>query len=108
MRSDFGLISLVCCLAAMYFGSMSTSPPAPEKLDGLTYASAMAGIAAAENAQTPAGVAESDGEGVAAVGDAGSAWERANKHAGEHFSDLNKYGSALVVVVLAIMLVSFA
>ena len=91
----------------MYFGSMSTPPPAPEKLDGLTYASAMAGIAAAENAQANVGVTKSDG-GAAVSGGTGSMWQRANQLAGERFTDLNKYGSALVVVVLAVMLVSFA
>ena len=44
----FGLISLFFCVAAMVGGSLSTLPPTDAQLDGLTYKSAMAGIAAAE------------------------------------------------------------
>ena len=108
--ADFGLISLFCCVAAMYFGSISTPPPALEQLDGLTYASAMAGIAAAENALNDAAKMQpnAEQEGVAAEMGTTSAWERVKQIAGANFDDLNKYGSALVIACLSIMLVSFA
>jgi hypothetical protein len=108
--ADFGLISLFCCVAAMYFGSISTPPPTPEQLDGLTYTSAMAGITAAETARNEAAKMQpnAEQETAAAVPGTESAWERAVKMAGENFDDLNKYGSVLVVLCLSIMLVSFA
>ena len=110
------MISLFFCVAAMVGVSLSTPPPAPAQLDGLTYASAMAGIVAAETelkavgdtADAPAPAADAGAPPAAEGPGAASAWEQANAFGSENFDALNKYGSAGVVGLLAIMLVSFA
>jgi|EP01043_Picozoa_sp_COSAG02_P055855 hypothetical protein len=71
----------------------------------------MAGITAAENASNTAASTHpetAEQPDATPATNPETAWEQANKFASENFSDLNKYGSALVVVVLSIMLMYFA
>ena len=120
----FGLISLFCCVAAMVGGSLSSPAPSAQQLDGLTYASAIEAVNAAETARKAAQemqpLAGGGGDGGAGGGAADSAagaggggpeptaYEKAERWAGENFDDLIKWGSVTVVALLAVMLVVFA
>ena len=105
----------------MVGGSLSSPAPSAQQLDGLTYASAIEAVNAAETArkaaqemQPLAGGGGDGGAGGAADSAAGgggpepTAYEKAERWAGENFDDLIKWGSVTVVALLAVMLVVFA
>ena len=109
----------------MVGGSLSSPAPSAQQLDGLTYASAIEAVNAAETArkaaqemQPLAGGGGDGGAGGAADSAAGAsavgggpeptAYEKAERWAGENFDDLIKWGSVTVAALLAVMLVVFA